>query len=106
MGYSEIQGGYGVFLRNLYFGTKTSCTLMISLPMVYSLNNICENTATFLTQSKLISRADTVEMVVALEEGHLPGQIKLVTSVVKRAISRKTTGQQEMVLVVTHPRSQ
>ena len=52
----------------------------------------------------LISRADTVEMVVALEEGHLPGQIMgLVTSVVKRAISIKTARQQEMVLVGYHP---
>ena len=47
-----------------------------------------------------------MEMVVALEEGHLPGQIMgLVTGVVKMAISRKTAGQREMVLVVTHPRS-
>ena len=53
----------------------------------------------------LISRADAVEMVLALEEGHLPGQIKPVTSVVKRAISRKTAGQREMDLVGTHPRS-
>ena len=79
---------------------------MISLPMVYSLKNICENKATLLTQSKLISRSDAVEMVVALEEVYLPGQIKLVTSAIKRAISRKTSGQQEMVLVVTYPRSQ
>ena len=54
--------------------------------MVALLKNLCKNTATLLTQSKLISRADAVEMVVALKEGHLPGQIKLVTSVVKRAI--------------------
>ena len=74
--------------------------------MVSLLKNICNNTATLLTQSKLISRADAVEMVVALEEGYLPGQEKLFTSVVKRAISRKTAGQQEMVLVVTQPRSQ
>ena len=62
---------------------------MISLPMVYLLKNLCENTATFLTQSKLSSRADAVEMVVALEESHLPGQIKLVTSVVKRGHIKK-----------------
>ena len=47
-----------------------------------------------------------VEMVVTLKEGHLPGQIKLVTSVVKRAIPRKTVGQREMVPVVAHPRCQ
>ena len=93
-------------LRNLYCVTKTSFTIMISLPMVYSLKNLCENTATLLNQSKLISRADAVEMVVALEEGHLPVQIKLVTSEVKRAISRKTAGQRDMVLVLSHPRSQ
>ena len=45
-------------LRNLYCVTKTSCTLMILLPMVYSIKNICKNIATMLTQSKLISRAD------------------------------------------------
>ena len=53
----------------------------------------------------MIPRADAVEMIVDLEEGHLPGQIKPVTSVVKRVISRKTAGQREMVLVVTHTRS-
>ena len=93
-------------LRNLYCVTKKLCTLMISLPMVYSLKNLCKNTVTLLTQRKLISRADAVEMVVDLEEGHLPGHIKLVTSVVKRATSRNNAGQQEMFLVVTHPRSQ
>ena len=54
--------------------------------MVYSLNNLFDNTATLLTQSRLVSRANAEKMIVALEEGHLPGQIKLVTSVVKRAI--------------------
>ena len=54
---------------------------------------LCENTTTLLTQSKFISRADAVEMVVVMEEGNLPVQIKIVTSVVKRAISRKTAGQ-------------
>ena len=93
-------------LRNLYCVTKMSCTLMILLTMVYSLKNLCENTATLLTQSKFISRADAAEMIVALEEGHLPGQIKLVTSAIKRAISRKTAGQRDRVLVLTHPRSQ
>ena len=78
---------------------------MISLSMVSLLKNLCENTVSLLTKSKSISRADAVEMVVAMEEGHLPGQIKLVTSVVKRAIPRKTAGQQDMVLVVTNPRS-
>ena len=48
--YKEVMG----LLRNIYCVTKTSCTLMISLPMVYLLNNLCENTATLLTQSKLI----------------------------------------------------
>ena len=81
-------------LRNLYCVTKMSYTLMISLPTVYSLNNLCENTATLLTQSMLISRADAAEMIVALEKGHLPGQMGNVTSVVKRAISRNTAGRQ------------
>ena len=45
-------------------------------------------------------------MIVALEEGHLLGQIKLVTSAIKRAISINTAGQRDMVLVLTHPRSQ
>ena len=79
---------------------------MILLPMVYSLNNLCENIATLLTQSKLISRVDAVEMVVALKKGHLPGQMGNVTSVVRRSIFRKTAGQQEMVLAVTNPSSQ
>ena len=73
-------------LRNLYCVTNTSCTLMISLPMVYLLKNLFENIATLLTQSKLISRADAAEMIVDLEKGHLPGQMGNVTSVVKRAI--------------------
>ena len=46
-----------------------------------------------------------MEMVVDLEEGHMPGHILLFTSVVKRAISRKTSGQREMAIVGTHPRS-
>ena len=37
--------------------------------------NVCKNTVTLLTQSRLISRADAVKMVVVLEEGRLPGQI-------------------------------
>ena len=37
----------------------------------------------------MISRATTAEVLVALEEGHLPGQIRLVTSVVKREIYKK-----------------
>ena len=37
--------------------------------------NLCENTVTFLTQSRSISRADGMEMVMVLEEGHLIGQI-------------------------------
>ena len=45
-----------------------------------------------------------MEMIVALEEVHLPGQIYLGTSVVKMAISIKIAGQLEMALVVTHPR--
>ena len=44
-----------------------------------------------------------MEMIVALEEGHLPGQIQLITSVVQGAISRKTAGQREVALVGTHP---
>ena len=32
--------------------------------------------------NQVISIADAVEMVVALEKGHLPGQMKNVTSVV------------------------
>ena len=90
-------------LRNLYCVTKTLCKPMISLPMDSLLKIICENKVTLLTQSRLISRVDAVEMVVVLEESHLPGQIQLVTNVVKRAISIKTAGQQDMVLVVTHP---
>ena len=39
------------FVKKIYCLTKTSCTLMISLTMVYSLKNLCDNTATFLTQS-------------------------------------------------------
>ena len=74
--------------------------------MVYSLKNICKNTATLLTQSRLISRTNAVKMIVTLEDGHMPGQIKFVTSVVKNFISRKNAGQQEMVIVVTHLRSQ
>ena len=75
-------------LRNLYFVTKTLCKLMISLRMVSLLKNLCENTATLLAQSRLISRADAAEMMVALEEGHLPGQIKLVTSAIKGHIKK------------------
>ena len=44
-----------------------------------------------------------MEMIVNMEEGHMPGQILPVTIVVKRAISRNNTGQKEMVIVVTHP---
>ena len=47
-----------------------------------------------------------MEMVVALEKGNFPGQMGNVTSAVKMAISRKTVGQRQMVLAVTHPRSQ
>ena len=43
-----------------------------------------------------------MEMVVALLEGHLTGQILLVTSVAKLAISIKTAGQREMALVGNH----
>ena len=42
-----------------------------------------------------------MKMVVAMEEGNIPGQIRLVTNVVKRAISRNTKGQREMALVGT-----
>ena len=66
---------------------------MISLTMVYSLKNLSKNTATLLTQSKLISGADADEMIVALEKGHLLCQMGNVTSVFKKAISRKTAGQ-------------
>ena len=52
----------------------------------------------------MISRAAALEMVVALEKGHLPGQMGNVTSVVKRATSRKTAGQKEMAIVGTHQR--
>ena len=38
-------------LRNIYCVTRTSCRLMISLPMVSLFKNLCENTATFLNQS-------------------------------------------------------
>ena len=55
--------------------------------------------------SRLVSRSTAVEIVVALDEGHLPGKIWLVTSVAKRAISRKTTGQTEMYMVGIYPRS-
>ena len=41
-----------------------------------------------------------MEMTVALEKGHLPDQILLVTSVSKRAISRKTEGQRDLASVV------
>ena len=44
-------------------------------------------------------------MIVALEKGHLPGQMGNVTGVVKMAIARKTVGQRQMVIMVTHPRS-
>ena len=44
-----------------------------------------------------------MEMLVALEEGHLTGQIRLLTNVVKRAILRNTAGQREMDLVGTYP---
>ena len=44
-------------------------------------------------------------MVMALEKGHLSGHMGNVTSVVKRAIPRKTAGQREMALVVTDQRS-
>ena len=93
-------------LGNLYCVTKTLCKLIISLPMVSLLRNLCENTATLLTQIKLISRADAPEMIVALEKGHLLCQMGNVTSVFKKAISRKTADQQDMVIVVTHPRIQ
>ena len=53
----------------------------------------------------MISRAAAVEMIVPLDEGNLPGQIRLVTNVVKMSISIKNAGQREMVLVGTHPRS-
>ena len=79
---------------------------MISLPMVYLLKNLCENTKKLLTQGKLISRADAAEMIVALEKGHLPGQMGNVTSVVIRSILRKIAGQRYMVLMVINPRSQ
>ena len=46
-----------------------------------------------------------MEVLVALEEGHLPDNMGLVTIVVKIAISRKTAGQRETALVGTHPRS-
>ena len=62
-------------LRNLYCVTKMLCKPMISLSVVSLLKNLFENTVTLLTQSRLISGADAVEMVVVLEEGHLPGQI-------------------------------
>ena len=39
---------------------------------------------------------------MALENGHLPGQMGNVTSVVKRAISIKTVDQREMAIVETH----
>ena len=42
-------------------------------------------------------------VVVDLEEGNLPGQIRLVTSLLKMAISRKTAGHKEMDLVGNHP---
>ena len=41
-------------------------------------------------------------MVVALEEGHLPGQMWLITNMAKRAISRNAEGQSKLVLVRTH----
>ena len=74
---------------NLHTRSHTICTLNIWSTMIWS---------------RLISRAASVEMVVALEEVHMPGNIWLVTSVVKRAISIKTTGQREMDLVVIHSR--
>ena len=46
-----------------------------------------------------------MEMVVDLEKSHLPSQMGNVTSVVKRAIYRKTAGKREMVPVIAHPRS-
>ena len=55
---------------------------------------------------KLNSRAATLEMVVVLEEGHLPGQMWLVTSVAKKTISRKTASQRKLDIVGTHTRNQ
>ena len=37
--------------RNFVGVTKTSCYLMISLPMASLLNKLCVNTATYFTQS-------------------------------------------------------
>ena len=54
--------------------------------------------------SQSTSRAATLEMVV-LEEGHMSSQMWIFTSVARRAIPRKTTGQRELCLVVTYPRS-
>ena len=53
--------------------------------------------------TKLTSRDIEVEMVVALEEGHMSSQMWLVTSVSRRAISRKNARQRELALVGTHP---
>ena len=55
--------------------------------------------------SELTSRAATVEMMVALEECYITDQMSLVTSVARNAINRKTAGQRELALVVTHPRN-
>ena len=42
-----------------------------------------------------------MEILVALEEGHLPGQILPVTSMVKRAISKKlAVGERKLSLGV------
>ena len=42
---------------------------------------------------KLTSRVVMLEMVVDLEEGHLPGQMLFVTSVSRGTISVRTSGQ-------------
>ena len=55
--------------------------------------------------SNFTSRASTLKMFVALEEGNLPGQMWLVTSVARRSIYRNNKGKREIDLVGNHPRS-
>ena len=54
--------------------------------------------------SKFTSRSSTEEIEVALEEGRLSSQMWLLISVASRSICRKSEGQREFSLVVTHPR--
>ena len=55
--------------------------------------------------SKLTSRSTTVETLVSLNYGNLPGQMWSATSFSRMAIYRRNGFPREMVLIRTHPRS-